>query len=98
MASCQWTSRMRAFREGLSEAGFVEGKTIAIEYRWAEGRNERLAGLAAELVATKLLRLLCWGTRIPFWQRRLRRKKSLSSTVLECFEGGVVTQALRAAM
>ena len=38
------------FRKGLAEGGFVEGKNVAIEFRWAEGNYERLAGLAAELV------------------------------------------------
>ena len=39
-----------AFREGLRETGFIEGQNLAIEYRWAEGRNERLPELANELV------------------------------------------------
>jgi putative ABC transport system substrate-binding protein len=39
-----------AFRESLKEAGFVEGQNVAIEYRYANGRRERIAGLAAELV------------------------------------------------
>src|SRR5262249_19311340 len=41
---------LRAFHQGLGEAGFVEGQTVTIEYRWAEENNDRLPALADEII------------------------------------------------
>jgi len=48
------TERLRGFRQGLKDIGFVEGENVAIEYRWAENQNDRLPALAADLVQRRV--------------------------------------------
>jgi putative ABC transport system substrate-binding protein len=58
-AQSQWTA---AFVQRLRELGWTEGRTIAIEYRWAEGRNERATEIAAEFVRLKVDAIVTGGT------------------------------------
>jgi ABC-type uncharacterized transport system substrate-binding protein len=52
-----------AFRQGLRELGWVEGRNIVIDYRYAEGRVDRLPDMAAELVRLKVDLIVSWGTQ-----------------------------------
>jgi putative tryptophan/tyrosine transport system substrate-binding protein len=56
------TNRLRAFHEGLKEAGYVEGDTVAILYRFAEAHPDRLPALAADLVRRRIAVLASFGT------------------------------------
>lgn len=57
----QITKQMVGFREGLGESGYVEGQNVAIEYRAAEGRYDKLPALAAELVRLRVAIIVAGG-------------------------------------
>jgi putative ABC transport system substrate-binding protein len=54
-----------AFRQGLNEAGFVEGHNVAVEYRWADDQDDRIPGLAAELVRRQATVIVANGIAVP---------------------------------
>jgi putative ABC transport system substrate-binding protein len=60
-----WSQWVAAFAQRLHELGWIEGRTIAIKYRWAEGRTERYAEIAAEFVRLKVDVIVTGGNAVP---------------------------------
>jgi putative tryptophan/tyrosine transport system substrate-binding protein len=66
MAMRPWTA---AFVERLRELGWIEGRTVTIEYRWAEGRSERFPEVAAEFIRLKVDVIVTTGSAVPAFKR-----------------------------
>ena len=66
-----WANYVRAFQQGLGETGYVDGRNVAIEYRWAEGQNERMSGLIADLLHRPVNVLAVPGSTPAAYHRHL---------------------------
>jgi putative tryptophan/tyrosine transport system substrate-binding protein len=87
-----WTA---AFVGRLRELGWIEGRTIAIEYRWSEGRPERNAELAAEFVRLKVDVIVTFGTAVPAVKRATTVIPIVFAVAGDPIGGGLVTNLAR---
>jgi putative ABC transport system substrate-binding protein len=80
----EWAHAVAAFHKGLNETGYVEGRNVAIEYRWADGQFDRLPALAAELVRRQVTVLVTTGGSAT-----ARTAKAATSTIPIVFGVGI---------
>jgi putative ABC transport system substrate-binding protein len=90
-----WRPWTDVFVERLRELGWIEGRAVAIEYRWAEGRPERVAETAAEFVRLKVDAIVTYGTAVPIVKQATAVIPIVFALANDPVDGGLVASLAR---
>jgi len=97
VSATEWTAPMAGFHAGLGEAGYVEGRNLTIEYRWANGEFDRMPAMAADLVKRDVSVILV-GAYLPGVRATMAATKSIPivfTTNSDPVANGIVTSLNR---
>ena len=90
-----WAPWTTAFVARLRELGWVEGHTIAIEYRWAEGRSERVSEIAADFLRQNVAVIVTYGSAVAVLKQATRVTPIVFAVAVDPFRGGLVASLAR---
>lgn len=86
-----WSSWISAFENGLCKLGWIQGRTVTIEYRWSQGRQERVAEFAAEFVQQKVDVIVTYGGAIALLKRATTSIPIVFAIAADPLSSGIVT-------
>ena len=94
-SSVAWTQWTAAFVRRLGELGWIDGRNVTIEYRWAEGRAERYVEVAAEFVRLKVDVIVTGGSAIPAAMQATSTIPIVFALAVDAIREGIVTSLAR---
>ena len=86
-----WSSLIAAFENGLRKLGWIQGRTVAIEYRWSQGRPERVAEFSTEFVQQKVDVIVTYGGAVAIVKESTTSIPIVFAIVADALASGIVT-------
>jgi ABC-type uncharacterized transport system substrate-binding protein len=93
--AAMWAAWTAAFIQRLRELGWIDGRTITVEYRWSEGRPERVAEIAAEFIRLNVDLIVSYGTAVPTLKQATSTIPTVFAVAIDPLGAGLVTSLAR---